>query len=728
MSLVDSAAVTIPSIAIPESKKNKEWHEQFTKAIMNQSLTDSYDLSYKAMDECYKFYQGIQGGDQFKYLQEADDGEVLPAEWINYNKIQVKIDLLLGELIERGYEIQVKALNKEVKTKKLEEKARMLVEMRMRPFEKELEEELGMSISSNEYVPEDEDELEDHFNYTWKDHSEIVMESALKFLAKRNNWDYERIALARDMYIAGRVFAKSEIINGLPTIRRVDPRYMIFDPHAKDDMLSDSTYFGEVRYMNMAELMERYGLSQSEIEKAKGTFEKLNKQKLSTPNSMGAINGLDIVGNLQFYRSDNSELRVLVVTACWADYKTLKHKKSVDKYGNEHYPQVGENTKGDDVLSNKVKIWRKGTLVGGMIFKDWGEVKNQGRDVETLSEALPPYFGLIPNYINNRSISKVEQLKGLQKLKDITMYSLQLAMTRAGAKGFFYDLAQLPEGWDIATTMKYLKVAGIAFIDSQKDGQPANFNQFREIDLTLSSSVEQYIGISAMVDREMDAISGINEARQGIVKNASQAVGVTQSALMQSNLSTASLKKFFNMFTSKLLNHQAQLVKIAWAGKDKFAYIIGDEGVDFLEEDDLPLNDYGVFVEEIPPAINDVQNFHAIVQAALQAGAIDFVSAIKLLQETDTKLGIRRLERDAAKKAKEQQQQQSQMMAQEAQQAQQMQQSQMEGELMKLAAETDAKTSGKIQEILTKGKIDLGLKSLDLRKGVADAFDTRLRR
>jgi hypothetical protein len=722
----DTQGFKLPSTTIKDSEKNEDWHKQFVLTITNQSLNNSYAINYAAMNQAVNFYQGLQKGEEYKFLQEAEDGDVLPARWDNYNKIKVKVDLLLGELVEKGYDLKVRALNKEAKVRKLEEKRRLAVEMKLNKVAQELEGEYGLPLTSQEQLPESEEELEEYFEYNYKELSEVIMESALKYLDKVNKWEYTRLALFRDLLIMGKCFAKNEIIDGLPRTRRIDPRLMIYDVSATDDFLSDATYFGEIYYMGLAEVAAQYNLSRKELEEA------YSAQTSATSNPTGANSPANSIGlmdahNLKFFKAENGELRVLVVSATWKDQKEYSHKVSTDKYGNQHVKRVKPGTKGDNIEKRMVEIWREGTLIAGKFLRNWGEIKNQARDVDSLAKCESPYKAFIPSYLNGQGVSKVQQLQGLQNLKDIAMFNVQLAMSRAGAKGFLYDVSQVPDGWDIHNMIKYLKTVGIAFIDSRKDGIPSQFNQFTEIDLSISDSVTKYLEISAMVDREMDAISGINEARQGLIQNASQAVGVTQSALIQSNLSTAMYYRMFNTFCSNCLNYQAKLIKISWAGKDRYASIIGDVGINFLQEDiTLELDDYGVFVEELPPIVEDKQTLQSIIMAALQAGQLDFLAAIKIMMEKDMKLAIRRYEREIQK------QQQQQAAQQQAEQEQQMmmQQAAQEAEAAKEAQKMEAamgiqglKNQGNLQAAQANNMANLQGKKLDWMKELDKGFN-----
>lgn len=711
----------VPAFKFPSlfsKKKDEDWHKKFVTAIANQSINGSYSLRYAAIQEAYEFYLGLNTGAEFSFLQQAEDGESLPAQWMNFNRIKSKIELLLGELMERGYEITVTGLNKEIKTAKLDEKTRLIAEMKWARISSQLEETYGLPLGSeDEKIPQDMDEVES-FMEDYKEISEIIMETILRYLDKRNKWDYERVALFRDVLIAGMCFIRNEIVNGIPQTRRIDPRYMVWDMNAQSDYLKDSTYFGEIRYMNIADACEQYGLSEKELKASYGRYSGITTPTI-TPPSFADVSSYGNGQNLKMYRQENGELRVLVVSASWVDYEDHKAKVTKDKYGNEHTKRISKKDKvgeTDEVIGGRIKVWRQGTLIGGEYLKEWGKIPNQPVNSENLQETECPYKGFIPHYLNGTSVSKVQQLQSLQKLKNIAMYNLQLSMARSGPKGFVYDVAQMPDNFKVSTVMKYLKTAGIAFINSAKDGYRASYNQFGPIDLSLGNEINKYLEISAMLDNEMDAISGINEARQGMVQSSSQAVGVTQSALVQSNLQTATYFKLFYGFCTNVWNHLGGLTKIACQDRERFSPIVGDLGIDFLEIDaPFELYDYGVFIEEVPAAFQNIQNFQALIQAALQSGQLDFVQAMKLMLEKDVRQGVIKFEKEILRNKKqmaEQAQAQQQAEAEAAQNLEQMRnqagQQQTEGRL----AEVEMKNKGALDNSLARGRVALNTQKM----------------
>ena len=137
--------------------------------------------------------------------------------------------------------------------------------MRLTPDRQMLEQQVGLQLSPDGFMAANEAELDDYYDFNFKEKNEVIMEYALRFLAKKHNWNYERLSMFRDILIMGRFFVKLEIQDGLPYFRRIDPRFMIFYMNPTVDFLSDSTYFGEVQYMTIAYADSKYSLTDEDV-------------------------------------------------------------------------------------------------------------------------------------------------------------------------------------------------------------------------------------------------------------------------------------------------------------------------------------------------------------------------------------------------------------------------------------------------------------------------------
>jgi hypothetical protein len=665
--LSSGVPTSAPNINIPEKQKNEAWYTEMVRFLVSQNISKGWSTRRTAVDACYEFYDSVQNSDEMNFVTQAVDGSSLPAPFFTIPKIRNKINLLVGEFMQRGYDFKVDAINEGAKSRKLEAKSQMLTDMKLQRYAQEFESQTGLPFSQ-ENLPEDQEELDEYFDKNYKETSELIMYWSLKYLDKMCVWGKIRQQLFLDMLVSGMCFVKTEICNGLPRPRRVDPRNMVYDTNSENDLIhTDSTYFAEVRWMPIGDAAEKYNLTVKELKECNTSYQEYLK---SRSNYQSNRNQFDHIGfdslradsGVEWFSQGSNGLRVLVFEAYWQDYKTLKYKESENKYGGFEYNRISDAAQDrEGVTSRRVKVWRKGTLIGGQFLKDWGMMENQARDGGKLSEVDPPYFGLIPYFVSGRAVSMVDQLKSLQNLRDIVQYQITLGMSRMGGKGFVYDVSQCPPDWGVDEVMKYLKTTNIAFIDSKANGTPSQYNQFQTID--LSADFTHLINLMVSIDRDMDMVSGVNEARQGILKGASQGASVTQSALLASSTITEPYFKFFNYFASGVWSNIGRLTKIAWEGKERFAPIIGDAGVDFLKEDiDLSLDDYGIFIEETPRMVDDINSFQQIVMMALQTQAIPFDVAMRLLMEKDVVAAVRKLEKEMKKLEKIKFEQERQLM------------------------------------------------------------------
>jgi hypothetical protein len=574
--------IQFPDLNIPESQKDKDWYRDYTLAIVNNTMGGSYDLEYNSIQESFDYYDGIQRDDAFDFLQETEGGDTLPAIWINYNKVRVKVNTFVGELRAKGYDINVRAVNKDAKSSRLEAKFKIQGAMDIMQDMTALQNETGLPSQPTMELPSPEQDIDDFMEFDYKTTSELVIGRVLKYITKKYEWDYQRLSAFRDVVITGRCFTEFKIINGMPVFSRVDPRYMVWDRSAEDDFLKTSSYFGIVSWDTLSDLKSEHNLTKKEIEEID------DEGSAQQRNIMGWSKDPEGNRNVDFKKNG----KILVFRGMWKDTKKMKRKKSVDKYGNEHYKKVKENAKGKDIVNKDIVVWRECTVIGGVVVRQNRCIENMVRSVDDITDTHPNICCYVPDYINGRTVSRVDLLKGLQDTKNMIMYNFQLAMARAGAKGFTYDLAQCPDNWEIEDVMKYLKTSGILFVNSKKDGVPMSQGPLREFDMTISQSITHYFNSSAMVDKEMNDIIGMNDLRQGNVQAATATVGVTQAAMNSSNMATASLFDMFRIHSQHIYTHLAGMVKICWTDRDRFAPLIGDVGIDFIKQDvDLTLEE-----------------------------------------------------------------------------------------------------------------------------------------
>jgi hypothetical protein len=716
---------TFPNIATPDKDKDLDYYRRWGFAIVSNTFTNTWTTNYNKLQMLSSLYQFGTGSELTGYLQTNPDGSAAPGIWTSLNSIKARLRVLLGELEERGYIIKAKALNSEATARKFEEKERLRIKRKLQDVRMVAEEMSGIPLESQEYVPQSEEELNEYIDLTWKDKHVLILEAALKWIAQRTNWDEKRKRLFLNTLWANRAIVRNDIVRGIPQPFEIDPLRFIFDPNSSDDLLSDSTYFGEVEYMPLAAAAERYGLTLKELEEAYGSYETylglgIARGTHDNGPSWGAMPGQC----LRWFKVEDGTPRCLVIRAVWRDYKTLSHKYEENEKGKFLQDMTGKEVRKrdeDKMISKKIECWRQVTLIGGTITKEWGECPNQARSLDSLEVSEPPYTVWIPEFLQGRDISLVEQLAGLQLLKDIALYQLQIQMARQVGRVLVLDMAMFPEGMTKEQVLSYMKADGVVFVNSKEYQLGSGMNLFKDYDLSLSQTIAQQIQLISYFDQQTDSISGVNSERQGQVQGSSQAVGVTEAALFQSNLITAPYFKGFERFCSRVLNHQAKLVKIAWAGKEIFAPIIGDVGIDFLKDNvDISLDEFDVVIQSLPPTTLDRKVLQDMIMIALQSGELPISDAMDIMLEPDTTVAVRKFRRryqlrqmflsqQEAQAAQQEQQMQEQQMMLQNQQAQGNWQNQLQLQQMK--------NQGNITKTLLTGRVKLADKKLSLLGG-----------
>jgi hypothetical protein len=328
---------------------------------------------------------------------------------------------------------------------------------------------------------------------------------------------------------------------------------------------------------------------------------------------------------------------------------------------------------------------------------------NQYKDLDNPNKTRLPYTG-----ISKRRLSLVRKVKEIQYMFNIIMYRMELAIAEAKGKKMVMDVAQIPrsEGFDMKKWLYYFDTAGIAFINSFEEGKgrfagekPA-FNQFTQIDLTLSNAINQYIGILDKLDSLIEDITGVTQQRQGQVSPYAT-TGGTERSVVQSSAITEYLFYQHNRVKRRVLTNLLEEAKLAWMEGKKTQFIMDDATKMIVSIDGEIFNDssYGVFVSDAQEEMRIDQFIEQNAMAMMQGGQAEMKEVVAILRSNSS------AEKEAiAEMASDKAQERAQAQAQQQNEAaQQLQQQQIE------AAREDREDiqSHEIEKIEVKGAIDL---------------------
>ena len=592
----------------------------------------------------------------------------------------------------------------------------------LKDIHQEFEETQGIRIKDKGKgiaVPED---IETYMKYNYREMVEEVAQDGLEYIINRYHVKDIFKEGFRDLLVTGKSFYKTYIKNGDPYVRRVDPRTIVFDGASHSDYLDDASWVGEERYMTVNEINDEFK-------------EDLTESDLVELDKMRNLYGGS--PDLKYYNSSfdwidagyGKETRIRVVSCEWKSLRALKFKVSDNKYDpNRPFRKLVKDTykarKGETVEVKYVDdIWQA-TKIGGKILVNATRRSNQVRSVDDPGTTPLSYVGCIYNNTTGKPISLVDLLDNIQMLYNIVIYQIELAMARSGGKAVVYDVSQLPTnaGMDIQTVLYHLKTDGIIPINSKDEGnQISSFNQFQQIDFTLSQSVQQLINLKIMLEEMAGQISGVSRQREGAVGQY-EYVGNVQRSVVQSATITESWFQAHSEVKQRVFERLCNLMKICWAGGKKAGMILGDGAYKFLNVlPNIALQDFGVYVGDSGKDDAMKQVVQQLSQAALQSGNVDLLNVIKVLK-ADTMTEAEKVLEQGMEQMKRMQDQQQQILMQQQQMAQQAKEAEIQQQLALKQVDNDAKKD--IANIEAETKIKIAKMQTDAQRDINDAKES----
>tara|TARA_R100000322_G_scaffold90976_1_gene56587 strand:+ start:3880 stop:6183 length:2304 start_codon:yes stop_codon:yes gene_type:complete len=716
---------SMPSMVVAEKEKTQEWCEQVLHAIVSyMGIEDGAYSSSRTKDiRNYQIYNGVLNQSDYKYITEQY-GLTYPARLVNYPIITPKVDLLIGEEIRRPVDMKVTTVNKDAVIRKHDHKVGLMMRELLNDFHNEIREQMNIDVlDEGQGMPVPED-IETYMKYNYREMIEETAQDGLEYISNRYNLKDVFKEGFRDLLVTSKEFFKISIQNGDPYVRRIDPRNIIFDESSHSDYLDDACWVGEERWLSINEINDEYKDSLT-------TDDLLELDKMRSAYAGGDIDnynsGFDWI-DVGYGR----ETRIRVVSAEWKSLRAIKFKLSENKYDPDRpFRKMVKDTykkrKGENIQTKWVDdIW-EATMIGGKILVNARRRDNQVRSVDDPGKTPLSYVGCIKGNTAGAPASMVDLLDNIQMLYNIVVYQIELAMARSGGKAVVYDVSQLPTnvGMDIQQVLYHLKTDGIIPINSKDEGnQMSSFNQFQQIDFTLSQSVQQLINLKVMLEDMAGQISGVTRQREGAVGQY-EYVGNVQRSVVQSSTITESWFYSHGEVKQRVLERLCNLMKVCWAGGKKAGMILGDGAYKFLNVmPDIALQDYGVYVGDSGKDDSMKQVVQQLAQAALQAGSVDLLGVIKVLR-ADTMTEAEKVLEQAMSEMQKQQQQtmQEQMQAQQAQAQAEQAKFEAEAQLKKL--DNDAKLQ--VAQIGAESRLEVAKLQADVERDLHDTKERNAR-
>ena len=683
---------SLPRQKLSANAKTKTWKEQCVEAIscMGRGILANGRTSKETKQVNYDLVNSIFKEEDFNHVLnpygvDQKIGEQ-PGQLHDYNIISNKINLLKGEEMARPFNWTVMSVNGEAVSEKERQKKDLLLYLTKTELANALGIDMEIEPPEGEDLPQSLKEVDAYIKYSLKDIREEWASDILSYLKERENlqlkfnqgWEHSIIS-TEEIYYVG-------ISNSEPKLRVVNPINCDFDRNPDNPNIEDGDWFKEERWMTSGQILDEYGKHLTDAQIKQLDEGGLNKG-LEEGNYPGFAYHFEDLDNRKS-RAENTHF--LVTEVCWKSMKKIGFVSYPDENNEMQEGIVDESFKLDDTMKQMgyelewrwiPEIWR-GTKIAEEFYVDIKPLPNQYRNMDNPAEVKLPYIGLVYNATNSVPTGIVDLLKPYQYLYNVIWYRMETEIAKAKGKKMVMDLAQIPksEGIDLDKWMYLFDNTGIAFVNSMEEGserfagQVSSFNQFTQIDMTLSQAIGQYISILGKIEQTADKIIGITPQREGNVSQ-HETVGGVERSITQSSYVTEPWFYMHNEVKKKVLSHLIEMAKFAYPDSKKIHYIMNDvQRINVtIDMEKFSDSEYGVFVTNSGKEAATFQKLEGLAQQALSSGAAslsDIVSVYKATSVAELSNIIK--ESEDQKNAREQQAAQQQQEMQQAQiQAQQ---------------------------------------------------------
>lgn len=678
-------ASVVPQQMLPVKQKGEQWRKENIDAYISKFYFGNNNniARRQQMKISYDLYNSIFDEKDLKYVTDPYKvNDSFPATLQNFNIIKPKVDLLLGEETKRPFSFRVAQTNEEA-TSQLQEKYKELLTTTL----------LEMASEGDPETPVSEkevDKLAAIGDYMTRDYSDIAEQTAyhsLNYLMEKENIKFKFTEGFHDLMCASMEVFYTGQIGGEPIIERINPLYFSFDYSPEVKYIEDGEWAVRRMRMTPSAIYDRF-YDIMEEKDLKELLTRFRTDGYTDKRDGGEFNhirwrNIPIKGYDDYDTFTGNTVDVWHVT--WKSLKKIGFLTYTDEEGEEVEETVSEDyvvQEGEEIVWDwATEVW-EGYRIADGIYLGIQPVPEQSISLDNPNSNKLPYVGIVFNNNNTAPRSLIEIMKPLQYMYIVIWYRLELAIARDKGKVLTMDVTQIPKSMGVDTDkwLHYLSSAGVNFINPYEDGwdipgreggKASSFNQFSQVDLTMSNVISEYIGLMDKIEEMVGELSGVSRQRQGQVQS-SELVGNVQQTIVQSSHITEMLFYSHNQVKKRALNNLLNIAKNVWgnSGKEKLHYITDDITRVFMDiTDDFLYSDFDIFVTDSTEENRNLEMLKSLYQPAMQNGASlsDIAEIMASNNLTDIKTKLKSIEKARQQQEKEMlQQQQDAMMQAEA--------------------------------------------------------------
>lgn len=711
-----------------EEKLSPDYGLKYVKAIWT-----NYTINYPANNpqvlrhiKSRQYSEGLQPTAPYRNrLGLEGDTSYLNLDYNSIDRIPTIIDNMVGMAVNRYWKLECNPTDAVAKSRYDQYRRELETNRFLKKLSDQLEPVTGMPlVPKDQFIPEDDEEMDLHMQMNFKLDESVAMEMALKWVLDNNNFTSESVPqIFRDLFET----KKTAIFRSYDENRNI--KVTRWDHLKLITPFSDRPDFSNIPYQA---LIHTYTIGQ--IAKMNTGF---TDEQLYTIAKNNAGKNNNVIWNTQW--GDNYEgyysnwganaynqfqnFNIMVLNFYFLTPITTTSAVKISSKGRvkvERKKDGYKSDKGVDVIKKKKLYRMEGFWVPDTEYI-WGYKMSENIDREIVEGAYSPECELpckiiAPNMRDMTNKSVVERMIPLQDQLVLAWLKLQQFLIEAMPPGMainqnaLLDIVQgmgegkaKPRDW----TKLYKQTGSFVFNDRDENGQPINI-PFKELVGGISPAFEQFIRVQDYCIAKMNEVVGFNTAVDASSPTKDNGLGLNQMAqratynclrpiyIAATNLIEGTGKRLSLMIQDSIRHNNRA-----------FLDAIGEANVSAITMGrDLPFSSAAITIT-LQPDESEQMEIQGWINLGIEKGTLTSAQALMVRQQlkTDTKLAGRLLAYYEGKNLKDKQAQAMQLQQQNGQIQIQSAQAASESQ----AQLSNLETANEIAKIEAKKKADLEL-------------------
>ena len=638
-----------PNPLAPDSAKNSpEYGLKIMKTAYSQWLNGYGGVSQKQRQVRFDYNKSYATGMQpmQEFLDYLDINGQQPYSNIDFTPLPVAIPIInriKDRFNQRIEKIRCNAIDPVSVSKKNQERLNAKFRMDYKNEIEQLQQQTGMQFEDpGAFTPEDNEENEIYFGYTYKQREEVMMEQGIDLVMYDNDWSEIKDAMLDDLIIYGISGTKTYIdANGKVRIRKVNPYNLIVSYSERNDF-KDIEWIGEVVYTTIADVRLTYPGKVSEEELF--NLAKNATSKYGNPASWA------FTWNYQYanaFARPYDSFRVPVLNLSFKTLYNLKYEKNQDRFGKTLLDRTEKIKDGKEYVESKPYYveYQGAWICDTTYLLKWQLADNMIKPQDNLQDCLMPYS--LYMYNNNRMTNKpiIETMIPSIKQMQLAHLQMQKIIAQAAPDGYTIDIAgmsdvDLGNGKGALQPMELLRIykqTGVIFYKGQVDEMEGNSRPpITPLNVPFTQKLQAFIELYNFELNKLERMIGSNSLDQGMISNQAVGARVLESARQ---IGESSINYIYNAYlniyerTAKLSQMRLwDILVFGQKGYEGYKYALGSDRVEYIKmeaEDGFEFTNFDVKIEAVKDEGEKVQ-LEQNIQQALAQQSIELEDAIQI--------------------------------------------------------------------------------------------------